>query len=648
MLTKSGYAVTQYSKNNLARFLLNKNKTTKFYIPLKFMKKPLPKSFAKKTIGAQPSANDINRLVELFNKQENDELEKSARALLVKFPKNGFIWKILGAVLQRLGRLDESLEAKKKSALLLPNDAEASYNLGNALNTSGQYNEAEKSYRRALQIDAKCKKANYNLAIVLTKLERLTEAQEHYRQEIVVNPTFAEAHSNLGNLLKNLGQLEEAQAAYKKALEVNPSYLDAYTNLIYTLAHNPNVSQEDAFQEALRFGEVASQGITPLVHSPANRDPNKKLRVAMVSGDFWNHAVAFFMEPLLEQLDKNNFEWIAYYNNKTYDQITQRFKQYFDDWNEISLLTDKQVAQKICDDKIDILIDLSGHTDKNRLVSFAYKPAPIQVSWVGFPGSTGLKTMDYYMISSNTSPDYLDATFIEKLIRLPVGFCFRAPVENVNIQDTPALRNGFITFASFNRTSKITPGTLNLWCNVLRNIPQSTMIIGNVSDIDTQKILSFEFERRNINPSRVKFHPKKAIKEYLELHNEVDIILDTFPYCGATTTNFGLWMGVPTLTLVGESFSGLVGYGILKMVDLEEKFSAYNEEEFLGLAKYWHKNILELNELRYVIRNRLLNNPQSKAENISAALQTALKTIWHRYCQGKQVESINILMNREA
>jgi protein O-GlcNAc transferase len=612
------------------------------------MKKPLPKSFAKKPIGAQPSPNDINRLVELFNKQENDELEKSARALSVKFPKNGFIWKILGAVLQRLGRMEESLEAKKKSALLLPNDAEASYNLGNALNTNGQYDEAEKSYRRALQIDAKCKKANYNLAIVLTKLERLAEAQEHYRQEITVNPTFAEAHSNLGNLLKNIGQLEDAQAAYKKALEVNPGYLDAYTNLIYTLAHDPNVSQEEVFKEALRFGEVASKGIQPIVHSHENCDPNKKLRIGMVSGDFWNHAVAFFMEPLLEQLDKNNFEWISYYNNKKVDQITQRFKQYFNDWNDISSLTDRQVAQKIFDDKIDILIDLSGHTDKNRLISFAYKPAPIQVSWVGFPGTTGLKTMDYYIISSNTSPDYLDATFIEKLIRLPVGFCFRAPVENVKNEDAPALKNGFLTFASFNRTSKITQKTLDLWCNVLNTMPQSRMIIGNVSDIDTEQILSLEFERRNIDKSRLKFHAKKSIKEYLELHNEVDIILDTFPYCGATTTNFGLWMGVPTLTLVGESFSGLVGYGILKMVDLEEKFSAYNEEDFLSLVKYWNSNLLELNELRYVIRNRLLNNPQSKAENISSALQTALKAIWYRYCNGMPVESIDISMNREV
>jgi predicted O-linked N-acetylglucosamine transferase (SPINDLY family) len=607
------------------------------------MKKPLPKSFAKKTIGAQPSANDINRLVELFNKQENDELEKSARALLVKFPKNGFIWKILGAVLQSLGRLDESLEAKKKSALLLPNDAEASYNLGNALNTSGQYNEAEKSYRRALQIDAKCKKANYNLAIVLTKLERLTEAQEHYRQEIVVNPTFAEAHSNLGNLLKNLGQLKEAEDCYRQALVVNPSYVDAYTNLLYTLAHNPDVTSEFTLQEALNFGKVAMHNVQPLVHSTANRDVHKKLRIGMLSGDFWNHAVAFFMEPLLACLDKNTFEWVAYYNNTKNDMITQKIKSHFTVWNEIAELSDVQVAQKIANDHIDIIIDLSGHTDKNRLMALAYKPSPIQASYMGFPGTTGLPTMDYYLADGDWSPKgLLDNYFIEKLVQLPSSCTFESPDKNIPIVDSPALKNGFITFGSFNRSSKLTQCTLDLWCKTLNAIPESKIVLGNISDAPLQAQLEQEFSRRGVSVERLTFYAKKSIPEYLALHGEIDIMLDTFPYCGGTTSFFAIWMGVPILTYVWNSLPGRGGFVALSMINLQDKFTAYSESEFIKLAQSWTTRTNELQSLRYELRVRLQQGVKCKPQNAARGFEKGLIMMWQRFCSGLPAESFSV------
>ncbi|GDX85892.1 hypothetical protein LBMAG43_19340 [Methylococcaceae bacterium] len=480
--------------------------------------KPLPKSFAKKPVGAQPSQADTSHLTELFHQNKNDELELAARALLVKYPKHGFIWKVLGAVLQRLGRLDESLEAKKKSSELSPQDAEAAYNLGNALNEVGRFDEAKESYQRAIKVNPNFIKANYNLALVFSKTNQIEKAITHYHREIKINPTFAEAHSNLGNLLKNSGDLDAAQAAYKKALEVNPRYLQAYTNLLYTLAHNPNVSPEDAFQEALRFGEVASQGISPLVHSPVGRDPNKKLRVAMVSGDFWNHAVAYFIEPLLACFDKNQFELVAYYNNTKNDNFTARIKSHFALWRDVAPLTDLQLAQQMFNDGIDIAIDLSGHTDKNRLLTFAYKPAPIQVSWIGFPGTTGLKTMDYYLVDNDWCPvGMFDDYFVEKLVQLPSVVTFAVPEVNVPIVDSPALKNGHITFGSFNRTSKLTQQTLDLWCKVLNEIPTAKMIIGNFSDEALQRQLENEFSKRGISIERLTFYAKKSIPEYLAL-----------------------------------------------------------------------------------------------------------------------------------
>ena len=607
------------------------------------MKKPLPRNIAKKPMGVQPSANDTNHLLALFNQQKNDELEKAARALLVKFPKNGFTWKILGAVLQRLGRLDESLEAKKKSAELLPNDAEASYNLGNALNSSGQYDEAEKSYRRALKIDEKCKKANYNLAIVLTKLERLTEAQEHYRQEIAVNPTFAEAHSNLGNLLKNLGQLKEAEDCYRQALVVNPSYVDAYTNLLYTLAHNPDAPPEFAFQEALNFGKVAMHNVQPLVHSPANRDAHKKLRVGMLSGDFWNHAVAFFMAPLLAKLDKSNFEWVAYYNNTKNDSITQEIKTHFAVWNDISSLSDIQVAQKIANDQIDIIIDLSGHTDKNRLMALAYKPAPIQVSWLGYPATTGVPTIDYYLVDNDWCPaGLLDNYFVEKLVQLPSVVTFASPDKSVPVVDTPALKNGYITFGSFNRSSKLTQCTLDLWCKTLHAVPQAKMVLGNISDAPLQTQLEKEFSRRGIALDRLTFYAKKSIPEYLALHGEIDFILDTFPYAGGTTTGFALWMGVPVLTYSWPSLAGRGGVLMLSRVELQDKFVANNEQEFINLAKSWSENIHELQVIRHQLRSRMQHSTKCDPQNVARGLEKGLTMMWERFCSGLPVESFSV------
>ncbi len=604
------------------------------------MKKPLPKSFAKKTVGAQPSQADTNRLIELFNQNKNDELEQAARALLKKYPKHGFTWKVLGAVLQRLGKLDESLEAKKKSSELLPQDAEAAYNLGNALNEAGRFDDAKESYQRAIKVNPNFIKANYNLALVFSKTNQIEKAIEHYQREIQINPTFAEAHSNLGNLLKNSGDLEAAQVAYKKALEVNPRYLEAYTNLLYTLAHNPNVSPEEAFQEALRFGEVASQGITPIVHSPVGRDPNKKLRVAMVSGDFWNHAVAYFIEPLLACFDKNQFELVAYYNNTKNDNFTARIKSHFALWRDVAPLTDLQLAQQMFNDGIDIAIDLSGHTDKNRLLTFAYKPAPIQVSWIGFPGTTGLKTMDYYLVDNDWCPvGLLDDYFVEKLVYLPKAGTFAVPETGVAVVDCPALKNGHITFASFNRTSKLTQQTLDLWCKVLNEIPTSKMILGNVSDDLLQRQLENEFSKRSVSVNRLTFYAKKSIPNYLALHGDVDFILDTYPYSGGTTTGFALWMGVPVLTYAWKSLPGRQGVSMLSLANLENDFVAQTPEEFLQMAKMWTDNVTRLQELRYKLRGRLQTATKSKPENVVIGLEKALKGMWQNFCGGNSAKS---------
>jgi predicted O-linked N-acetylglucosamine transferase (SPINDLY family) len=322
--------------------------------------------------------------------------------------------------------------------------------------------------------------------------------------------------------------------------------------------------------------------------------------------------------------------------------ITQKIKSHFTVWNDIAHLHDTQVAQKIANDHIDIIIDLSGHTDKNRLMALAYKPAPIQISWLGFPGTTGLPTMDYYLVDANWCPQgALDNYFIEKLVQLPSAGTFESPDKNVPVVDTPALKNGYITFGSFNRSSKLTQCTLDLWCKTLNAIPESKMVLGNISDAPLQAQLEQEFSRRGVSIERLTFHAKKSIPEYLALHGDIDIILDSFPYAGGTTGGFALWMGVPLLTYVWKSLPGRAGFGWLSAVNLQNKFAANTEDEFIELAKSWSKNINELQSLRHQLRGRMQNG-RMKPDYVARGLEKGLTMMWERFCSGLPVESFSV------
>jgi predicted O-linked N-acetylglucosamine transferase (SPINDLY family) len=347
---------------------------------------------------------------------------------------------------------------------------------------------------------------------------------------------------------------------------------------------------------------------------------------------------------LLACFDKNQFELVAYYNNIKNDNFTARIKSHFALWRDVAPLTDLQLAQQMFNDGIDIAIDLSGHTDKNRLLTFAYKPAPIQVSWLGFPGTTGLKTMDYYLVDNDWCPvGMFDDYFVEKLVQLPSVVTFAVPEVNVPIVDCPALKNGHITFGSFNRTSKLTQQTLDLWCKVLNEIPTSKMIIGNVSDEALQRQLENEFSKRGVSIERLTFYAKKSIPEYLALHGKVDFILDTFPYCGGTTTCFASWMGVPVLTYAWKSLIGRGGISGLSFVELQHDFVAETPEQFVEMAKAWANKVNELQSLRYLLRGRMQQGAKLKPENVARGVEQALKMMWQRFCAGAAVESFKVM-----
>jgi predicted O-linked N-acetylglucosamine transferase (SPINDLY family) len=377
------------------------------------------------------------------------------------------------------------------------------------------------------------------------------------------------------------------------------------------------------------------------VHSNV-RDPARRLRIGFVSADFRNHAVANFIEPVLEGFARDaQLTLYSYYNYASQDATTERIKGYFSSWDQVVGLSDEALAQKIREDGIDILVDLSSHTAHNRLLVFARKPAPVQVSWIGYPGSTGLHAMDYYLSDRHCLPEgQFEDQFTEKIVRLPAASPFLPLRDAPPVNALPALTNGYITFGSFNRPNKITRGVIALWSNLLKAVPDARLVLGAMPQDSEGNVWLAWFEQEGIDAQRLTFYPKKAMGEYLALHHQVDICLDTFPYNGGTTSWHAISMGVPTLTLAGETVAGRSGACILGQVGLES-FVAQSKEEFVQKGRQWATDIQSLSQLRAGMKSRFEQSAAGKPEVVTAGLAQAMRVMWQRWCKNLPAQHLN-------
>lgn len=584
----------------------------------------------------------------------------------------------LGNILSGMARLEEAEASYKRALAINPEYAEANYNLGIALfrlcrlPEAGVYywralkikpdyaevycslaelllawnrlDEAEESLQKALEIDPDCGTAHIILGTTLTKLGRLAEAEASCRRALEINPQDAVAHCNLGNALYERGQLKQAEVSYRQALEHHPTYNDAHSNLLFCLLHNATVDTEARVSEHHKFGERYEASHRNNWPSHANsREPERALQIGFVSNDLMNHAVASFIEPVLVHLaGYRQLTLHAYANHIIDDPVSLRLRGYFAHWHLIAPLSDDALVEKIRADGIDILIDLSGHTARNRLPTFARKPAPVQVSWMGYPGTTGLSAMDYYLADRFfLPPGQFDGEFTEKIVRLPASAPF-LPFESAPPVNTlPALQNGFVTFGSFNRMNKLNRSSIALWSQLLRALPQSRMLLAGMPQDGKYDTLIEWFAQEGIERQRLDFHPRSNMNTYLALHHQVDICLDTFPYNGATTSLHALWMGVPTLTLVGDTMPGRAGATILSHVGLEECI-AKDVAEFVQKGIALVSDLTALSQLRAGLRERFTQSAPGRPEIIAAGLERALRTMWRRWCADLSAESFEV------
>lgn len=597
--------------------------------------------------GRAPTAAECNQLVALFKAGHLAELENQVRLLLERYPDSGFAWKALGVTLQLQGK--DCLLALQKATEYLPNDAEAHSNLGNTLLDMGRLNEAEASYRRALQIKPDFAEAHSNLGNTLKELGRLGEAEASYRRALRLKPDIAAVHYNLGNVLQDLGQLDDAVASYRRALEIKPDYVEAHNNLLFCLSHNEGLKAQALFAEHVRFGEQFEPALRANWPQHTNSQNSERcLRIGFVSGDLRDHAVAYFFEPVLVHLSTYpQLSLYAYSNNANEDAVTQRLREYFKHWYPIAGMTDEALAEKIRTDSIDILIDLSGHTAKNRLLIFARKPAPVQASWIGYLGTTGLQSMDYYLADHFFLPDEkFRALFTEKIVYLPAIVPFMPFKESPQVNVLPALSNGYVTFGSFNRLSKLNHAVIALWSQLLRALPESRIVLGAMPQDGYNTVIDW-FAQEGVVRERLSFYPKCGMEAYLALHHQVDICLDTFPYSGGTITNHALWMGVPTLTMPGNTSPSRVGAAYLSHVGLEG-FIAQDAEDFVKKGLSWAKDVEALARMRAELRGRFAQSALGQPALIAESLERALRIMWRRWCEHLPPVTLDVSGNQTS
>jgi len=540
----------------------------------------------------------------------------------------------LGNTLLELGRLDEAETSCTKALALKPDLAEAHYNLGATLQELGRLEEAEASYIQAIVLKPDFPEAHSNFGATLQKMGRLDEAEASCMQAIALKPDFVAAHNNLGNTLQELGRLEEALTSYNQAIELKIDSSEAYSNkylyLNYISSGCPLFIFEQHLEFEKQFGGLRTE---PFLSPWSNLQAEKRLRIGYVSGDFRKHSVAYFFEPLLQHHNSNAVETFCYYNNAPIDEMTKSLMAASDHWRPIVGITDLDVANLIRNDKIDILVDLSGHTSKNRLLVFARKPAPIQVTWLGYPNTTGLSAIDYRFTDIIADPiGKADELHSESLVRLANGFqCYKGNKAVHSNSELPFKKRGHITFGSFNNLPKVTPEVIKAWSHILHAMPKSCLVLkAKQLKYNASHYLDC-FKKEGITEDRITLHGHMpSTHDHLELYNTIDICLDPFPFNGATTTCEALWMGVPVITLSGDRHVGRVGASILTNVGLTD-FIAQDIDGYIQLAVDMASNTSYLKDVSKGLRERMLRAPLCDGRSFASDVESAYQEMWRCY-----------------
>ena len=550
-----------------------------------------------------------------------------------------FLWSLALApgrfqVLNDLGLalIDQGMEAAavpylREAVVRSPEMVPARFNLGLALEKTGDAEGAMDAFRKVIELKPAMAEAHFHLGNLLHHAaSRLAEAEASLRRALEIEPDKAPTWNNLGNVLSDQGRLAETLAAYRRSLAVKPEPY-VFSNLLFALNYSADCTPQQIYEEHICFQRAFASGPVPEAPPCAPAD-GRRLRIGYVSPDFHLHPVPFFLLPLLEHHDRERCEIFGYYNHPQQDEYTARIRSLCDHWRETLPFNDERMVRQIRDDGIDILVDLAGHTGDNQLLVFACRPAPVQATWLGYLNTTGLAAMDYRITDAVAAPPGADTLHSEKLVRLPDSqWCYAPPPDSPEVGPLPALSGGGLTFGCMHNPAKITPPVIALWSLILRALPDAKLIVAAAGLDHMADAVAARFTAHGVARGQIEVVGRLPLVDYLGLHGRIDINLDTFPYSGATTTCHSLWMGVPVLTLPGESVTSRGGASLLSALGLTE-FIAASAQDYADIAVRANGDRDGLARLRAGLRQRMRDSPVMDGARFARNMETAYRAMW--------------------
>ena len=564
-----------------------------------------------------------------------NEAVQSYQKALVLNPDYAEVYSNLGNTYHSLGKTEESISALQKAVRLKQDFADAYNNLGAVFNSVGRYDDALACYQKALAADPDCYQSYHNIGDIYREQDRLSEALSCYQKALSICPGHPEVSNNLGIILQMQGDIAGAVRCYEAALQGKPDYAAAHSNMLMALHYDYSGDWDGLFQKHRQWDVQHGAG-RQAANQKNTRHPADRIHVGYLSPDFRLHSVAYYIEPVLKSHDPGRFRITCYSDVSCPDEVTLRFKSLGWDWRDVSAFTDDRLFDQIQTDKVDLLVDLAGHTAHNRLPLFARKPAPVQITWIGYPDTTGLAAMDYRITDPVADPPGVsDQRHAEKLIRLPGSFlCYQPSEDAPEVSDLPGLRSGSITYGSFNNRSKITETVVRTWAAILQEVPSSRLILKAkaMDDPEICRRLADRFMACGVDPQRVELHGFLPQKEHFALYHRVDMALDTFPYNGTTTTCEALWMGVPVMVMQGDHHVSRVGASLLTHIGLDP-FIAGSRDDYIQRTAALSRDLTLLSALRSRLREIMLSSPLMDAAFLTRSLEQAYENVWMNWQQ---------------
>lgn len=558
--------------------------------------------------------------------------ERLYRQILALAPDYADAHYLLGVIARQQGDLDAAMQHVRQALRVRNDEAAFHQTLAECYHARQMWPEAIASYESALRLHPDSAQTWNELGFCQGEAGQLEEGARSFERALALAPDHGPALNNLGNARRDLGQVEEAVELLRRARDAFPDQPDVASNYLFTLNLSTRHSRDEVFRAHLEYDARFGSGRHGVPACPgADPDPERKLRIGYFSPDLRSHPVNAFISPVLARHDREHFEASCYYLYPWEDETSARLKSLADRWVHCAGDDDATLAERIRQDRIDILVDLAGHTGWNRLGALALKPAPVIATWLGYLNTTGLRAVDYRITDAFSDPPGAEAYHTEKLVRLPEGHsCFEQFDLAIDVNPLPALARGAVRFGSFNKASKLTDVVLAQWARVLRATPGSTLLIVGVGGPMAQHVVS-TLAGHGVAADRVECRGRMALPEMLRAHHEVDLALDTHPYAGTTTTFNSLWMGVPSVTLAGAAPVSRSCGSVLTVLGLAD-FVAATPDEYVDIAARRAADIAGLARLRGELRQRLRQSPLMDAARFTRTLEEAYRQMWEAWC----------------